>query len=1208
MQRHNSIPTAQVSSEHNSADNGSTPLNPSENGVASKVQTQDGVRILPIPPPLEFPYPAKPQRTQNSYFGTANIEEQAGQHHGGGHSDPGEGQTPGLLQTATEPIKRPSGPSKRHQTERPQQLQRPSILGARRRQTQVPPSIYNPGLWDSESESSDSSDDEESAPSQQLNKPKSRTLRDRLRNTAPASDLAGKKGSSDPYSRFAVGNDEYKTQGHVSKNDGRLKISLKEIGARGYLAKALGATLKQRTGKENEGEVEPLSHREERSAPTRHLSGTTAADTPKDVSPGPRTKIPVPTLNIVIMVIGSRGDIQPFLRLGKILKEEHGHRVRIATHPAFKEFIEKDSSLEFFSVGGDPAELMAFMVKNPGLIPKTETIRSGEIGKRREAMFEMFKGFWRACINTTDDETDIANIRMMGERHPFVADAIIANPPSFAHIHCAERLGIPLHLMFTFPTSPTQQFPHPLANIKQSNVEANYTNFMSYPLVDMMTWQGLGDLVNRFRVKSLGLEPISTLWAPGQLFRMRVPHTYLWSPGLIPKPADWGPEINIAGFVFLDLASSFEPPKELQKFLDSGPPPIYIGFGSIVVDDPARFTSLIFDAIKQSGVRALVSEGWGGLGGDSDVPENIFMLGNTPHDWLFPRVSAVVHHGGAGTTAIGLKCGRPTMIVPFFGDQPFWGAMVHKAGAGAEPVPYKKLTADKLAESIKFLLRRETQEAAKTMAEKIEEEGDGAQNAIKYFHETLPLTGNHSIRCSIFKEEVAVWWLKNTHVRLSVLAAEMLIRQNKIQWRDLRLVRHYDWNDFEGPGEPFTGTGAAIAGTVGSIVQGIGRTPFRWAKTVKGKPRKSQDGPVCPKSGSRPSSKKDADTAAEENPNLARLALREANKTKLSTEPEPITRTIKSSNSPLNGLFEETMAQELAHDTGSGLAKTGAAIARAPMDVSLALARGFHNAPRLYGDSTVRTPRRVTGIKSGLQAAGEEFRYGVYDGWSGLFRQPYQGAKEDGPLGLATGVGKGIGGLVLKNIAAGSSLPAYTMKGIHMELTKGRQPTRFLRRARILAGQKQLALLNKDELAAADERIREAWKVILALQREIHIAKDKGVRGRIAIYKGKRKWKKYGIFESTEQTKRALEAYQHGRDLELDFVPLHRPSKQHNVPRDHLVDKDKIERKRERDSLDGRRSVDSKRQSSDQKRTSAERGRPGAGQREEPIAEVPSSA
>jgi hypothetical protein len=164
---------------------------------------------------------------------------------------------------------------------------------------------------------------------------------------------------------------------------------------------------------------------------------------------------------------------------------------------------------------GDPSELMSFMVKNPGLIPSLDTVKAGEIGRRRSSMFEMFQGMWRACINATDDESDKENMKMMGDKHPFVADCIIANPPSFAHVHIAERLGIPLHMMFTFPYTPTTKFAHPLANIKQSNVDRSYTNFMSYPLVELMVWQGLGDLVNKFRVQSLGLEPVSTLWAPG---------------------------------------------------------------------------------------------------------------------------------------------------------------------------------------------------------------------------------------------------------------------------------------------------------------------------------------------------------------------------------------------------------------------------------------------------------------------------------------------------------------------------------------------------------------------------------------------------------------------------------------------------------------------------------------------------------------------
>ena len=348
------------------------------------------------------------------------------------------------------------------------------------------------------------------------------------------------------------------------------------------------------------------------------------------------------------------------------------------------------------------------------------------------------------------------------------------------------------------------------------------------------TWQGLGDLVNRFRVKTLGLEPVSTLWAPGQLHRLKVPYTYMWSPGLIPKPEDWGPEIDIAGFVFLDLASCFKPPSTLVEFLNAGEPPVYIGFGSIVVDDPDMFTSLIFKAVKKAGVRALVSKGWGGLGHEGNTPENVYMLENTPHDWLFPRVSAVVHHGGAGTTAIGLKCGKPTMIVPFFGDQPFWGAMVAKAGAGAhEPVPYKYLTADALAEGITQCLKPEAKEAAAKLAKNISDEGDGARNAAESFQHYLPIRGERSLCCSILPDHVAVWTLKHSNLRLSALAAELLIREKKIKWQDLHLLRHYEWNDFEGPGEPLTGGGMAIVNSVGGAVTGVGSLPIRWARTIK---------------------------------------------------------------------------------------------------------------------------------------------------------------------------------------------------------------------------------------------------------------------------------------------------------------------------------------------------------------------------------------
>lgn len=158
-------------------------------------------------------------------------------------------------------------------------------------------------------------------------------------------------------------------------------------------------------------------------------------------------------LNIVIHVVGSRGDVQPFIALGKELKK-HGHRVRLATHIAFRNFVN-ENGLEFFSIGGDPSELMAFMVKNPGLLPDLRTIRSGDIWRRRQEMKTIFMGCWRACYemgdNTGNSETSDEPWSEAGDyrTRPFVADAIIANPPSYAHISCAEKMGIPLHMMFT---------------------------------------------------------------------------------------------------------------------------------------------------------------------------------------------------------------------------------------------------------------------------------------------------------------------------------------------------------------------------------------------------------------------------------------------------------------------------------------------------------------------------------------------------------------------------------------------------------------------------------------------------------------------------------------------------------------------------------------------------------------------------------------
>lgn len=949
-----------------------------------------------------------------------------------------------------------------------------------------------------------------------------------------------------PFSHFAVGNDNFQTRGKVSKITGRLDISLKETGP-GYIAKNLSASLqshlhpprvKERrvTGKDT-----PFGEEHPQVWPGVIKRVTTAAGFPDP------SKLSVPKLNVLIMVIGSRGDIQPFLKVGKLLKEEHGHRVRIATHPAFKEFVEKDIGLEFFSVGGDPAELMAFMVKNPGLIPSVSTIRAGDIGRKRESMYEMFQGFWRACISPSDDTPTGPDVRKVAHAHPFVADAIIANPPSFAHIHCAERLGVPFHIMFTFPYTPTQQFPHPLANIKSSNIDANYTNFMSYPLVEMMTWQGLGDLINRFRVSTLGLEPVSTIWSPGQLYRLKVPHTYMWSPGLIPKPMDWGPEIDIAGFVFLDLATSFKPPEDLVKFLNAGEPPVYIGFGSIVVDNPDKFTALIFKAVAKAGVRALVSKGWGGLGDKDNTPDHIYMLENTPHDWLFPRVSAVIHHGGAGTTAIGLKCGKPTMIVPFFGDQPFWGSMVAKAGAGAKaPIPYKKLDVDALAEGIKQCLSPEAQVNAQKLAESIEAEGDGAKNAIDSFHRQLPLSGEHSMRCSILYDRVAVWALKNSVIRLSALAAEFLVAKKKVTWKDMRLLRHCDWNEYDGPGEPFTGAGQAAASSAANAFRGIASLPGRWSMSIKNERQRRKAGQMDrnalpstskiegdgaqagPGSRDTQSTSKHAEHAEEEEPEGHSIQKQDSAHLRIPLDamngqaPEEMSKHLSNGSPSISSqVSSENVATDLALHTQSALGEAGEAIVKAPVDISHAIAQGFHNAPRLYGD-TVRPTHRISGMHSGLKAAGQELSFGIYDGVTGLVLQPYHGAKEQGIIGFFEGVCKGIGGFIIKDLAAVIAPGGYILKGIERELSKTSQPTAYIRRARMSQGALDLQRLDLRGRLSIAAKVEAAWKVLIEVRKELDAMKAKGLKGRIEMRRERKRLRREGALTDIEGVERAL--------------------------------------------------------------------------------------
>jgi UDP:flavonoid glycosyltransferase YjiC (YdhE family) len=178
-----------------------------------------------------------------------------------------------------------------------------------------------------------------------------------------------------------------------------------------------------------------------------------------------------------------------------------------------------------------------------------------------------------------------------------------------------------------------------------------------------------------------------------------MPILYGFSPSVIAPPPDWRGNVHVTGYWYLEAAPDWTPSPALIDFLNSGPPPVYIGFGSMSNRNPEEMAGLVIEALKRSKQRGILLSGWSGLR-SSDLPDSMLMLDSVPHSWLFEHVAAVVHHGGAGTTAAGLRAGAPSVIIPFFGDQPFWGRRVAQLGVGPEPIPRKRLTVDRLTHAI----------------------------------------------------------------------------------------------------------------------------------------------------------------------------------------------------------------------------------------------------------------------------------------------------------------------------------------------------------------------------------------------------------------------------------------------------------------------------------------------------------------------------
>lgn len=419
-------------------------------------------------------------------------------------------------------------------------------------------------------------------------------------------------------------------------------------------------------------------------------------------------------MNIAIIALGSRGDVQPYVALGKGLHEA-GHAVRLITHVNYETFV-RSYGLGFWPMQGDVQELM----QTPEMRELTErgnfiaiTRRTAQLAQ--EVVLEWTKDGLAACAGM---------------------DLLVAGVGGLnVAIALAEKTGLPLLQAYVFPFTPTRAFPAVLLPPGVPRLGGAFNRFTHHVTRQFM-WQGFRGADTLARQKVLGL-PAAAFFGP---YRSPVlqnsPILYGISPSVIAKPVDWGDNVHVTGYWFLDAAADWTPPMALQQFLEAGAPPVTIGFGSMSNRNPEATLDLVLQALNQTGQRAIILSGWGGLQ-KANWPDNVFVAEAIPHTWLFERVAAVVHHGGAGTTAAGLRAGVPSIIIPFFGDQPFWGEKVAALGVGPTAIPRQKLTAARLAQAIHQAVTDEKmRENAAALGSQIRSE-DGVARAVKLIQNIL---------------------------------------------------------------------------------------------------------------------------------------------------------------------------------------------------------------------------------------------------------------------------------------------------------------------------------------------------------------------------------------------------------------------------------------------------------------------------------------
>lgn len=411
---------------------------------------------------------------------------------------------------------------------------------------------------------------------------------------------------------------------------------------------------------------------------------------------------------VAIATIGTSGDVRPYLALA-IALQKSGHNVVLGTNSDFESLVTSHG-IEFYSLGTKIQDWLQ------------ESRFDTAISQMKLHHFPQLLRQGQALV-----ERAARNAWAMSQG----ADGIVVNINTSFGIDIAEALDIPVVMTAMQPLNPTREFPVCAYEVPDLGPTFNKLSYIA-----MNIQQGYYDLPrDRVRKQLMGLGPRKR----GGLFKdslgNNLPTLYNFSSIVSPRPRDWPQTAVVTGFWFLDDTSGWTPSPALQQFLDAGPPPVYIGFGSMPFG-AERNTQILKSALAQWGGRAIVSRGWGGINPE-ELPEQVFAVDEAPHDKLFPLVAAVVHHGGAGTTASGLRAGRPTFTVPQAYDQRYWGRRVRALGCGPAPVRLRALTSESLASALHELTTNPAMKANAASIGRALSNENGLETAVNFIEATI---------------------------------------------------------------------------------------------------------------------------------------------------------------------------------------------------------------------------------------------------------------------------------------------------------------------------------------------------------------------------------------------------------------------------------------------------------------------------------------